>query len=733
MESPTEVHGGSARPSRSALIAFVVVLVVVAIGVMAALSQSAVRLAGTNNVFLRFANVTLEDGVTACERRETVPGGTAAIRLSTQLGGQAGSTLAARVIDRNGRTVSRGSLPSGWRGRYADIPVATVDATLTGAQVCVTSSGAETVKLLGFGSADEAAGVMVDGRALRETIRVAYLRGGEETWWSLLPTVAHRMGIGRGTLLDGAWVGFAWLALIAALLATVTAAVLLSGRNEGSAPAAGGRRALRRVPLAGWLCVVVTGLSGLAWSLATPPMHVPDEVSHLAYSQYLAETGRLPTENGDLDYSPEEQQALTDLDFYMVVGDVSGRPPWTEAQDTAMDVKRPVSPVGSGSAQSATNNPPLYYGLQAIPYRLGKALGLGLLDRMVLMRVLSVLLACVTALASFLFVREVLPGAPWSWTAGGLVVALQPLFGFVSSGIQADAGLFAAAALLLLATARAFHRGLTPQTGAAIGGALAVGFLSKLAFIGMVPGAALAVAVLLVRAPGHQRTPAWRGAALALGILLGVVVAYAIAVTTVWDRSVLSGAGSAVAAPATDGAAARGLNQAERLGYIWQLYLPRLPFMLDQFPGPNPMPNLWLHGLIGQFGWLDVSWPLPVYRWARWVLVLIFVLAFAGLVRSVRRGAFGPRAVELACYGVSAIGLLGIVGAAGYRSRIDGSGAFEQARYVLPLLPLYAAAAVLAARSLGARGGPVFAAALIASAFGHTLFAQLLTISRFFG
>ena len=120
---------------------------------------------------------------------------------------------------------------------------------------------------------------------------------------------------------------------------------------------------------------------------------MPDEVSHFAYAQYLAETGKLPKENGKPTYAPEEEQALASTEFYMVVGDVDARPPWTEVRDRAMDAERPANPVGSGTAQSATNNPPLYYAMEAAPYWIGKALGLRLLDRLMLMRFLSVLCA----------------------------------------------------------------------------------------------------------------------------------------------------------------------------------------------------------------------------------------------------------------------------------------------------------------------------------------------------
>jgi len=497
---------------------------------------------------------------------------------------------------------------------------------------------------------------------------------------------------------------------------------------------------LRRVPLAGWACALVAGLSALTWSLVTPPFHVPDEVSHFAYAQYLAETGDLPRENGDLSYSPEEQTALHFTDFYLVIGEPSGRPPWAQVQERALENAPKADRVGSGNAQSATNNPPLYYALEAIPYHL--AGGSGLLDRLMFMRFLSVLMASVTALAAFLFVREVLPSTPWAWTAGGLAVALQPLFGFISSGVQADALLYMSSALLFVALARAFRRGLTPARGAAIGVATALGIFSKITFLGLVPGAVLAALLL---AWLGRNTPArqavWRGAALATGIVVCAGALYVGSNVLLFDRPALPGAigstaqasATASVAPAADAPASHPGGVRERLVYIWQLYLPRLPFMSEQFPGPNPTSNVWLSGWIGRFGWLDTAWPDVVYRWARWALVLLAGLAAFATGRSLLRdGAWRARWPELLSYAALAIGLLVLIGLASYRAREDGDFGFQQARYLLPLLPLYGAAVGMAARAFGCWGPPV-AAALVVAAWGHDVLAQLLMVSRFYG
>lgn len=486
---------------------------------------------------------------------------------------------------------------------------------------------------------------------------------------------------------------------------------------------------MRRLPRAAWLCALVGGLSALGWSLLTPPFHVPDEVAHVAYVQHLAETAELPKLNGQLEYSPEEQQALTVTEFYLVVGAPTARPPWTRWQQRGMVNLREVPKVGTGTAQSATNNPPLYYALEAVPYWLGR--GGSLLDRLVLMRLLSVLMAAGTALTVFLFLREVMPAAPWAWTVGGLAVALQPLFGFVSSGVQPDALLALAGSLVLLATARVMRHGLDARSGAALGIATAVGALSKLAFLGLVPGIALAVALALRRAlAGRRRVQGLRGAALALGIPAAAVAVYALASVLVWDRPLFGADSTTGTNPAKVAATevATG-SQSGRLSYIWQLYLPRLPFMDDQFTA-SPIREIWVNGFIGRFGWLDTTWSAGVYRAGGVVLLGIALLAAVGAFRAARRGAFAGRLGELCVYATLVVGLLLLIGAAGYSARLTG-GTFEQARYLVPLMGLYAGIVALAARAFGSRWGPVAGAILIGVAFGHDLFAQLLTVGRF--
>jgi hypothetical protein len=85
------------------------------------------------------------------------------------------------------------------------------------------------------------------------------------------------------------------------------------------------------------------------------------------------------------------------------------------------------------------------------------------------------------------------------------------------------------------------------------------------------------------------------------------------------------------------------------------------------------------------------------------------------------------------CFAVMTVGLLGAIGYAGIRYRLSNGTAFEQARYLFPLVGFYALFLVLAARAVGRRWAPAVGAVLVLVAMAHGLFAETLTISRYYG
>jgi 4-amino-4-deoxy-L-arabinose transferase-like glycosyltransferase len=481
---------------------------------------------------------------------------------------------------------------------------------------------------------------------------------------------------------------------------------------------------LRQVPAAAWICALVACLSAASWSYITPPFQVPDEPDHFAYVKQLAETGSLPTSGRQNAYTDEERFALEALRYEQLRQDPSSRALFSRAEQRNLDASlaafNRTSERGSSNVGSAFREPPLYYALQSIPYSLGS--GGTLLDRLQLMRLFSALMAGFTALFTFLFLRETLPRTRWAWTVGTLCVALSPLFGFMSGALNPDALLFAVSAALFYCVARAFRRGFTTRSAIVTGVVIAVGFLTKLNFVGLAPGAFLALGILAVRGARSSGRGALRAAAIAAAIgCIPVVVFLA--------------SNAAAHQPAfgiiSDAIRITRGSPLDEANYIWQFYLPRLPGTVNDFTGLSTTRQLWFDGYVGRFGWLDTFFPGWVYTAALLTAGLIAGLCARGLLAA--RAALRGRASELAVYALMTLGVLVLVGADSYNGFQTSAAGYAQARYLLPMLPLLAAVLALAARGAGRRWGPPVGALIVVLFLAHDIFGQLQVIARYYG
>jgi 4-amino-4-deoxy-L-arabinose transferase-like glycosyltransferase len=481
-------------------------------------------------------------------------------------------------------------------------------------------------------------------------------------------------------------------------------------------------RGLRRIPTAAWICALAAFLNAACWSLITPPFQVPDEPGHFAYVQQLAETGSLPT-SASSSFSPAEEIALRDLRQPEVYLSPQEHTIFTQAaqRELQRDLALPYSRVGGGAAEAATE-PPLYYALQTIPYYLG-SWGTTL-DRLALMRLLSALLGGLAALFAFLFVRETLPGARWAWTVGGLGVALAPLLGLMSGAVNPDALLCAVSAALFYCLARGFRRGLTPRLAAVIAAAIAVGFVTKLNFLGLLPGAALGLLLLAARAARTSKRTAYRSLALGLAVALSPVC-LDIAINLSSGRAPVGTLSSAITLTQGHGSIFKEIS------YIWQFYLPRLPGMHDYFPGLSTIRQFWIDDFVGLYGWLDTTFPTWVYTAALIPLGLLGILFVRALLLNL--DPLRHRIGELTVYATMTVGLMAVVGASDYLEFPHSTGSYAEPRYFLPLIALYGAALALAARGAGRRWGPAAGAGIVALIVAHNFFSQLLEISRYYG
>jgi 4-amino-4-deoxy-L-arabinose transferase-like glycosyltransferase len=480
----------------------------------------------------------------------------------------------------------------------------------------------------------------------------------------------------------------------------------------------------RRLPTAAWVCALIALLNAVTWSLIVPPFEGKDESDHFAYVEQIVENGSLP-ENGQPNgnYSAEEDLVLLGLHAGEVLHSPQTPSISSEAEQRALIEAdhAGASLRGSGEAGIATAEPPLYYTIQAIPYLLARG---NILVELQLMRLVGALFGAMTALFTFLFLREILPRSPWAATVGALAVALQPLLGFMSGSVNPDSMLIAVSVAVFYCLARALRRGLTRRLALVLGIFTAVGFLTKLNFVGLAFGVYVGLVVLAVReARARGRV------ALRLPLLAAVIGASPVALYVL--RNVLSN-------HQTLGIASNGgslLTPGEllhMLSYVWQFYLPRLPGMTHYFEGLATYKDIWFDRSVGLYGWMDTMFPTWVDNVALLPAAMVAALFVRGVV--VRRNALRRRLPELGVYAAIVLGLLVLIGADSYDSdALNHSPAFAEPRYLLPLLPLLGAVFTLAVRGAGRRWAPVAGAALIVLIFGYDVVSQLQVIARYYG
>ena len=458
-------------------------------------------------------------------------------------------------------------------------------------------------------------------------------------------------------------------------------------------------------------------LSGLTWALLVPQWQGPDEISHFAYVQCVAETGQPQTDDGSrLLFSKEHQYAMEQSLTDTIKANRNAKPPWSQAarEDWEALQARTDAPAGDGCGRATTSAyTPVYYALSAIGYR---AFQWGSIwDRALGARLISVLLGAATVVLVWLFAAELFRRRDWVPSTAALTVAFLPQFGFITAMVNNDALVIALGALELYLLALALRRGLTKRRAVAIGVVLALGYLAKPtmgAFVFAIAG------VLLVPA---WRTRDWRALrfpVLALAGFLGVVALWAL-IAAAYGRSLLG----------TNLSQAQPFVLGEFLRYVWNFYLPSLPGTTDPyFPTSLPLYSVFIHQFFASFGWNDTLFRPGVYK----LLVVASVVGIALLVSTgVRERAALRRSAGIVAAGLVTVAALLLV--SHYASyRFFGGFPLEQGRYLFPALAVFGVAVAAATFGLGRRLAPVLAAGLVAGMVSFTVFSYAQVLMRYY-
>lgn len=425
--------------------------------------------------------------------------------------------------------------------------------------------------------------------------------------------------------------------------------------------------------------VAAAALLGTAWALLVPPFQAPDEDAHFAYVQTLAELGELP--GGGRDPLSSEQELAADAsNSEQTAQQIPVKPQWSrQAADrwTERSGRLPGEARSDGGGRNmASSNPPLYYVLGIAPYEVASSQDL--FGRLMSIRLLSVLLLCVTVVATWLLAGTVFGPRRELQVAAAALPALAPMLSFIAGSASPDSLMYALWTVELWLGVRLLKGHHRPLEVAAFLAVVGLALATKATSYALLPGVALVIGVLLWRLRHRRRLMAMVVAVAALA-LAGTAGAWFV-VAGGSDRPAAAQLSAAAGVPDT-------FNGFEFGSYVWQYYLPRLPFQ-TLYPGiaatrPRGY-DVWFKESIGAFGWLEVTWNPWVYR----VLALLAAgVAVLFLTTLWRRRRTLDRLV------FSYLALTGFAVMAGlhwneYKLAEEGGVLINQGRYLFPMIGL---------------------------------------------
>jgi hypothetical protein len=697
---------------------------------------------GTNSVEAYTYVAEAHPGEPVCVPGLRIPAGTARIRLQliSRTRTRPALRMALTLGGRGARTLTSALAPvtvpsNRISAAVFAIPRLPAQPSERPASLCLTASG-----LVNWGGTPllappSSAAPTTGGTPVAGRIAVWYQppAGSQRSYLSRAGAILKRASLFRPSPV-GPWL------YVLMLLILLPGLALAAVRCLAVAAAAGGGLSTRRT--AAWL-FAIAALNFACWALITPPFQAPDEVDHFAYTQSLVERGEAPSRSlasSRARWSGAETLALEGESFFSdhQVGDT--RAPWAARAQTVyreqVAATHPSSSDGGGNETAATHGA-IYYAALAPAYWLASS---SPFSQLTLMRLTSALIGALTVVFAFLLARELAPGRPWLGVLAALLVAYEPMYGFISGAVNNDVGVNAGAAALELLLIMMLRRGVTWRLGLLTGGLLVALPIVKETAYSIYPVLGIALIAILYRHHRHRSPidgigdrPAVRGWAALAGAAIAVGV-LSRALSHVLHPSAASAA-STGGTPAEGATAASSVAEAlahplDYLSYLWQSLLPRLPFMTEHFPTTHfPAFVIFVERGWGAFGWYDVFFPHRVYYV---IFAAMIAVPLLGLIAVRREWSFVRRnAVEFAL-----LVLMGLAVVAGFEAAFYTPGArpfiAEFGRYTFPAIAPLAVLVVASLHAFGRRwvlcAGVVLLVAMIALSYS----AQLVTLTGFY-
>jgi len=473
------------------------------------------------------------------------------------------------------------------------------------------------------------------------------------------------------------------------------------------------RAVRRRLPWSLFtLLALATGLS-VCWNVALPPLQGPDEIEHIAYVEAIGAHGTIPwtavrSARGRTALPADETVAASASNLADLRANPGARAPastvdvasWRQA-DAAI---RGGVAVGSVASMS---NPPLAY-LYLTPWYLA-ASDQGFFARAFVLRLANIPLLLIVIAATWGLLGLAFPARRWLQVLGTGAVAVQPQLIQMSAVVNPDLFLAALWATTLFLGVLLVEQ---PPTRWRVAAMVLLGIAGPLTHgrgLALAPAAAIALLLSWDRwrgNPGRRSVAKWAVAAVAVGSA-AVALLYG-------TRFSL--------APA---------DVRQAASYLWQFYLPRLPFMTAHLTHGYGVGTVVTDRFFSGFASLEVAFSPAMLRAFAWGIAGLAVAAVAGLI--LQRGAVarhGRAAVFLVLAGV--IGVL-VLHAAALRSIVGGSGdPVIAGRYLLAFVALYGLAVATAVSWLPGRAGAAVGGALLAALAAIQIGAFGILVERFY-
>ena len=482
---------------------------------------------------------------------------------------------------------------------------------------------------------------------------------------------------------------------------------------------------IRRTPRALVLLLLVGAIQSIAWNVALPAFQGPDEDTHFAYVQHLAETGDLPSPSkGGSAYSSEEKGALVSLNLLPLIGDANARPAWSKADLHAWQAidhtyTHAARENGAGPNPIA-KNPPLYYAAMSIPYRL--LVWVPLLKRLFLLRLFNALCYLATIALSWLIAGELFVGSRWKQVLATGAVALEPQLSFMSAVINADNLLIALTTAVLFASLRLVTRGPSMKRVLIASVLAAAAVLTHGRGLVTLPVLAVALAVAWLRYRPALADTVKRGAA-ALGTVAAAFLAY---------LSFGRGGGSLYGGQITELNSGTSFSVRQFLSSIFQFYLPRLHSLRSRIGPEYGYKQVFIDSFYGTFGSLEVTFKEKVYDGLQVLSALGLVGLYTAVV--VRRRALWHAWSVLAVLLALLFTNIFFLHYVSYRALLsdNGSDPLIVGRYLLPMVSLFGLAIAFTVGSLPRRLGPLAGALILAFGVLLSLAGIGITMARFY-